>query len=107
MHLIPNNGSKSCNTYHSDHWISLEKFGNPAQLILEVVHPHIAYVWALESLVLQNRELLLIVIREIRGMGWEYWWLHCELGACNAGRQLGWKLHGGVGLAGTLLRIWI
>ena len=47
----PNSGT-NCVTYHGDDGKLLEQFGDPCQLMLEVVHPHVADVWALERLML-------------------------------------------------------
>ena len=39
-------------TYHGDDRELVEQFGHPRQLMLEVVHSHVADVWALERLML-------------------------------------------------------
>lgn len=57
-------------TYHGDDRELVEQFGHPRQLMLEVVHPHVADVWALERLMLQDSELVRIVAREERGLRW-------------------------------------
>ena len=47
----PNSGTNRV-TYHGNDRELVEKFGDPRQLMLEVVHPHVADVRALERLML-------------------------------------------------------
>ena len=47
----PNSGANHV-TYHGDDGVLVEQFRDSCQLMFEVVHPHVADVWALERLML-------------------------------------------------------
>ena len=65
----PNSGANR-GTYHGDDGELVEQFRDPCQLMLEVVHPHVADVRALERLMLQDSELVRIVTREEWRLRW-------------------------------------
>ena len=94
--LIPPYWEKGA-TYHGDDGELVQELRDLRQLVFEIVHPHVADVRALERLMLQDVELSQIVTRKEGGLRWKHRRLHGELGACDAGGQLRWELHHGVG----------